>query len=110
MRKSFRRELLAGCFIHLAGDFDATQPIYILGDAAVKRFGDALPVFAGGQAVLVGRIADKRNLGKNRGQIPAILRSFPSARSSSPNPAVRRWTSPKPRSRAPQPQALPAKR
>ena len=64
-------ELLACPFIHLAGHLNPAQPVYVLGDAAVKRLGDALAVVAGGEAMLVGGIADKRNLGKNRGHVGA---------------------------------------
>src|ERR1039458_10481855 len=45
------RTLLPGGFVHLAGHLHPAQPVHILGDAAVERLGDALAVFAGGEAV-----------------------------------------------------------
>src|ERR1700728_19192 len=65
------RSLLPCAFVHLAGDFDSAQAVHIFGDAAVERFGDALAVFAGGEAVLVGGVADERNFGEDRGHVGA---------------------------------------
>src|SRR5580704_18003505 len=64
-------KLLTRALVHLAGDLDPAQPIRILGDATIERFGDALAVLAGGKAMLVGRIADKRNLRQDRWHVCA---------------------------------------
>src|SRR5579872_3492016 len=68
---SFEGGLLPGGFIHFAGHFHAAQSVHILRDAVIERFRDALPVLAGFQTMLVGRIGDERNLGQDRRHVGA---------------------------------------